>query len=155
MGIELTDDEIASYLETGHTLIISTIRQSGEPFMVPVWYLWRDGAFHVVTFDDSPKVKHLRRDPRACCMVEDGKKWIDLRAVVANCDATIITDPAVVEEVGLALQRKYADFRAESAKAPAVTKKHYSRAAVVLKLVPRANAIRSWYNRKLRMPQQG
>lgn len=152
MGVQLTDEEMTRFLETGHTLIISTLRKSGEPFMVPVWYLWRDGAFHVVTFSDSPKANHLRRDPRACCMVEDGKKWIDLRAVVANCDASLIDDPVQIEEVGLAMQRKYADFRAESAQAPSATKKHYARAKVLLKLTPRAGEIRSWYNRKLRMP---
>lgn len=152
MGIQLSEEERDRFLETGHTLILSTVRKSGEPFMVPVWYVWRDGAFQVVTFADSSKVLHLRRDPRACCMVEDGEKWIDLRAVVANCDALIIDDAAQVEEIGLALQRKYADFRAESAQAPAATKKHYSRAKVVLRLVPRAGEIRSWHNRKLRMP---
>ena len=152
MSIALNNEEIAHYLTTGHTLIVATIRKSGEPFMVPVWYVWRDGAFHIVTFSDSPKVQHLRRDPRACCMVEDGMKWIDLRAAVANCDAVIIDDPATVEEIGIALLHKYADFRTESAQAPVATKQHYARAKVVVKFVPRAGELRSWYNRKLRMP---
>ena len=153
MGVQLTDEECNHFLETGHTLIISTIRKSGEPFMVPVWYLWRDGAFHVITFANSPKVQHLRRDPRACCMVEDGEKWIDLRAVVANCDAFILDDPGLVEAIGLELQHKYADYRAESAQAPAATKQHYARSKVVLKLIPRPGEVRSWFNRKLRMPK--
>ena len=153
MGVQLTDEERNHFLETGHTLIISTIRKSGEPFMVPVWYLWRDGAFHVITFANSPKVQHLRRDPRACCMVEDGEKWIDLRAVVANCDAFILDDPGLVEAIGLELQRKYADYRAESTQAPAATKQHYARSKVVLKLIPLPGEVRSWFNRKLRMPK--
>jgi PPOX class probable F420-dependent enzyme len=153
MGVQLNDEEIEKFLGSGHTLIVATIRKSGEPFMVPVWYIWRDGAFHVVTFADSSKARHLRRDPRACCMVEDGEKWIDLRAVVANCDATMIDDPAVIEEIGQALRHKYADFRAESAQAPVATKQHYARKQVVIRLVPRAGELRSWYNRKLRMPK--
>ena len=153
MGVQLTEEERNQFLERGHTLIISTIRKSGEPFMVPVWYLWKDGAFHVITFANSPKVQHLRRDPRACCMVEDGEKWIDLRAVVANCDAFILDDPGIVDAIGLGLQQKYAAFRTESAQAPAATKQHYARNKVILRLVPRPGEIRSWYNRKLRMPK--
>ena len=67
MGVRLTEEEINEFLNGSITLIIATTRKSGEPFMTPIWYVWMDGAFWARTSMDSPKVKHVKRDPRVCC----------------------------------------------------------------------------------------
>jgi PPOX class probable F420-dependent enzyme len=151
MGVRLEGQELEDFLTQGHTLILSTIRKSGEPFMTPLWYVWMDGAFFISTIATSPKVKHVARDPRVCCMVEDGEKWVDLRAVIANCDATVVEDPAVIARFNAARDAKYAAFARETVAAPEVTTKHYAQSRVYLKLVPRPGEMRSWYNRKIRM----
>lgn len=155
MGVQLSDTEIADFLAHGHTLVLSTIRKSGEPFVVPLWYVWRDGAFYVVVFRDSPKVAHVRRDPRACCMVEEGSQWVDLKAVVANCDVTIHEDPAFVAEINAASEHKYRDYSKEMASLPKAALDHYARGRIVLELRPRPGELRSWYNRKIRMATNG
>jgi len=86
-----------------------------------------------------------------CCLVEEGEKWIDLKVVIANCDAEIIEGEAILEKVSKAMNVKYADFRPKSAKQPDVTKKHYASGSVVIKTTPRPGEVRSWYNRKIRM----
>src|SRR5579859_4928137 len=55
MGVKLTEEEIDDFLTKGHTLTIATIRKSGEPFMVPIWYVWMDGAFWIRAAAKSPK----------------------------------------------------------------------------------------------------
>jgi nitroimidazol reductase NimA-like FMN-containing flavoprotein (pyridoxamine 5'-phosphate oxidase superfamily) len=152
MGVKLTDEEVNDFLTKGHTLILTTIRKSGEPFSMPIWYVWKDGSFYTSTLAKSPKIGHIKRDPRVCCLVEEGDKWIDLRAVIANCDATILDDEETVKWYMALSAEKYAAFRGESAKAPAATKKHYGGERVIIKATPRAGEIRSWYNRKIRMP---
>ena len=151
MGVQLTDEEINDYLEKAHTLIIATVRKSGEPFMTPIWYVWMDGAFWVGTGAQSPKVQHIRRDPRVCCLVEDGEKWVDLRAVIANCDAELVDDKAQIAKMNEAMGRKYAAFRRDNSIVPEATKKHYAREQAVIRMTPRPGEIRSWYNRKIRM----
>ncbi|MBV9512365.1 MAG: pyridoxamine 5'-phosphate oxidase family protein [Caulobacteraceae bacterium] len=151
MSVKLTPEEIDEFLTQGHTLVIATIRKSGEPFMTPLWYVWQDGAFWVGTLAKSAKVQHIRRDPRVCCMVEEGDNWIDLRAVVANCDAEIITDPAVMAQIKVANDKKYAAFRTDPSRMPGATSTHYAAERVLLKMTPRPGEIRSWYNRKIRL----
>ena len=150
MGIQLSDDELTDYLTRAHTLILSTIRKSGEPFLTPIWFLYQDKAFFVRTLAKSPKVQHIRRDPRVCVMVEDGERWVDLRAVVANCDATFVTDEAARKPIEDALEAKYAGAVNKPEAMPSASTKHYAQSMVIIKLAPRPGELRSWYNRKLR-----
>ncbi len=151
MGVELTHEEIEDFLKNGHTLIFTTIRASGEPFATPMWYAYVDGAFYISTLGRSAKVQHVRRDPRVCCTVETGDAWVDLKCVIANCDAEILTDEETFEMIGVEMDRKYASFRPPQTRMPDATKQHYSGGRVVVKCTPRPGEIRSWYNRKIRM----
>lgn len=151
MSVKLTSQEIDDFLRTANTLIISTIRKSGEPLMTPIWYVWMDEAFLVRTGADSAKVQHIRRDPRACCLVEEGEAWVDLRAVVANCDVAIVHDPDTISRFQIAFDKKYAKSRPERASLPSSTQSHYGSDRVVLRFTPRDGELRSWYNRKIRM----
>ena len=151
MGVKLTPEEVDAFLTTGHTLIIATIRKSGEPFMTPIWYVWEDGAFYASTRAASSKVQHIKRDPRVCCMVEDGEMWLDLRAVIANCDAEFVTDEATIERIRAANQKKYAAFRTDPAKMPNATSSHYATESVLIRMTPRPGELRSWHNRKIRL----
>jgi len=150
MGINFSKEELNNFLTDGHTLILSTIRQSGEPFTTPVWYVYTDGAFYVSTPEKSAKVKHLKRDPRACCVVEAGEHWQELRAVVTNCDAEFIDDDGEIERIGALKDEKYANFRLAASNMPKSSKKAYSTQFALIRLAPREDEIRSWDNRKIR-----
>ena len=151
MGVQLDDDELDEFLRQGHTLILGTIRRSGEPFLTPLWYVWDNSAIWFQTPSRAAKVAHLRRDPRVCCLVEEGDRWIDLRAVVINGDAVII-DKDAPEAVRFAelMHEKYKAYRFQMTTAPDATKKHYSGSSTLIKVVPRSGETRSWYNRKIR-----
>ena len=150
MGIKFTEEELDDFLASGHTLILSTIRQSGEPLSTPVWYVYTDGAFYVSTPEKSAKVKHLKRDPRACCVVEAGKHWKEVRAVVANCNAEFIEDKSETARIGTLRDEKYADFRLPQSEMPKSSTKAYTTKFALVKLTPREGKIRSWDNRKIR-----
>jgi PPOX class probable F420-dependent enzyme len=150
MGVRLTEAEIDDFLASGHTLIVSTVRKSGEPFTTPVWYVWMDGSFWVRTPAKSAKIQHIRRDPRVCCLVEDGDKWIDLKAVIAPCDAEIVEDEAQIAKAQAAIDAKYAAFRLDNSALPDVSRKHYAQPAFI-RLAPRPGEMRTWFNRKLRL----
>jgi PPOX class probable F420-dependent enzyme len=151
MSVRLTPEEIDEFLTNGHTLILSTLRKSGEPFSTPVWYAYMDGAFYVGTLERSAKVRHIRRDPRVCCVVESGEAWVDLHCVIANCDAEIVDDEKTLQMVREEMARKYAAFTAPRTELPDATRRHYNRGSVVIKCTPRPGEVRSWYNQKIRM----
>ena len=151
MGIKLDSEELDDFLTRSHTMILATVRKSGEPFMTPLWYVYMDGAVYFSTPTRSAKIAHLQRDSRACCLVEEGERWVDLKAVVLNCDATFVDqesdEAARYRELSAA---KYADFRPQLQKAPSATRQHYATGTTLVKLTPREHEVRSWYNQKIR-----
>jgi len=148
MGIQLDQDELDEFLESSHTMILATIRKSGEPFMTPLWYVYMDGAIYFSTRSQSAKVKHLKRDPRVCCLIEEGERWVDLKAVVINGNAEFVdTDSDEGARVQERTSIKYADF------SPNIQNSYADKAdrtIIYVKVVLREHEVRSWYNRKLR-----
>ena len=151
MSVQLSPEEMDDFLKNGHTLIFTTLRRSGEPFAIPMWYAYIDGAFYFSTLGRSAKVQHVRRDSRVCCTVETGDAWVDLQCVIANCEAEILTDEATFEMVSEELDRKYAGFRPPTSGFTDATVRHYAGGRVIIKCTPRLGEIRSWYNGKVRM----
>ena len=151
MSVRLSQEEIDEFLAGGHTLILATLRKSGEPFLTPLWYVYDDGALFIRTPARSAKVQHIRTDPRVCCLVEEGERWVDLKAVVMNCDAEFIeSDESVEERFAQLMNEKYKAFRPQLKKAPTATKKHYAGKSALIRLTPRETEVRSCYNRKIR-----
>ena len=150
MGIELNNDELEQFLNKGHTLILATIRKSGEPFLTPIWYVYQDGAFFIRTPAKSAKVQHIKRDPRVCCLLEEGERWIDLKAAVLSCHAEIVEDNDVCEAIARDFGAKYAEFSPNLKSTPKATSRHYASKTATVKLTPRPEDIRSWFNRKIR-----
>ena len=150
MGIQLEREELEEFLENSHTMILSTLRKSGEPFMTPLWYVYMDGAIYFSTPAHSAKVEHIKRDPRVCCLVEEGKRWVDLKAVILNCVAEPVdTDSDEADRIRERTDIKYAAFSPKIQNASNTTQNHYSNINYY-KLVPREREVRSWYNRKIR-----
>jgi len=150
MGVKLDDLELAEFLNDGHTLIMATIRKSGMPSLTPIWYVYHDGAFFIRTPAKSPKIQHIKQDPRVCCMLEEGEKWVDLKAAVLSCDAEIIEDEELCKTIGRDFSTKYAEFSPNLKSTPKATTKHYSSKTATVKLTPRPEDIRSWFNQKIR-----
>jgi nitroimidazol reductase NimA-like FMN-containing flavoprotein (pyridoxamine 5'-phosphate oxidase superfamily) len=151
MGVQLDEVEVEEFLTNGHTLILGTTRKSGEPFLTTLWYGFANDAIYFRTPAKSAKVQHIKRNSQVCCMVEDGERWIDLRAVVLSCNAELVeNDSAEALEVDALIAHKYAAFRPKLKAAPKTTKKHYSGSNALVKLTPKEGEIRSWYNRKIR-----
>lgn len=150
MGIALDKEELNEFLENSHTMILSTLRKSGEPFMTPLWYVFMDGAIYFSTPKRSAKVKHMERDPRVCCLIEEGERWVDLKAVILSCIAEPVDSNS--EEASKVRERtssKYAEFSPKLQNASNSTQDHYSN-IIYFKLVPREREVRSWYNRKIK-----
>ena len=68
----LSDDELEDFLTNYDWLIkIAVIKDDGWPYVVPVWYLWEDGAFWAVGRKRSEWVHDLIREPRCAICIEE------------------------------------------------------------------------------------
>jgi hypothetical protein len=63
-----------SRLHTDRNIWLATVRASGKPHLVPIWFVWHNGKIYICTQQDSVKVRNLRANPRASFALEDGNK---------------------------------------------------------------------------------
>lgn len=110
----VTFQEALGLLEAGKTVVLATCSGNG-PALRPMTLQVREGRIYMLTFPDSPKVEHVRRNPR--CQIYADLVHGDSRGFVRlSCTPEIIGDPSVKE--ALFAQAPYARNFWESADDP-------------------------------------
>ena len=145
-SIELTPEEISTYLDESRTAIMVTNGPSGHPHAVAMWYGVVDGDIWFETKAKSQKAVNLRRDPRITVLVEDGETYDSLRGVAIEGTAEIVDDADALWAVGVQVWERYNGPYSEEVK-PLVEFMLNNRVAVRV----RAQRTRSWDHRKLGM----
>jgi PPOX class probable F420-dependent enzyme len=126
--IEMTPEEIATFLDGRHVMNIATNGHNGYPHVVAMWYAMIGSSPAFWTFGKSQKMANLARDHRITALVEDGDQYNELRGVELQGTTRIVTDideivdiaakvavryngPAAASEQGMAFIRKQAEKR--------------------------------------------
>ena len=108
--ISMTPEERSAFLETGMTLIVTSLGRDGQPHSAPMWYFVEDGKVVFRSFTKSQKMVNLRRDPRITVLVERGIAYADLQAVMIQGTARLVDgtdDPGYLLESYRRLAAKY------------------------------------------------
>jgi PPOX class probable F420-dependent enzyme len=106
--IAMTPAETEAYLVAGRIVVLVSLGPDGLPDPVPMWYVvGEDGLLRMRTYRSSQKVVNLRRDPRVCCLVEDGDRYVELRGVQLTGRIELVEDPDWIAEVVVGLAVKY------------------------------------------------
>jgi len=142
--IEMTDAEIATFIEQSRTSTMATNGPSGVPHLVAMWYAVVDGQIWFETKARSQKAVNLRRDDRITCMIEDGLTYDALRGVSIEGRGVIIEDPEEIWTVGVGVWERYSGPYSEEVK-PLVEFMLHKRIAVRIDV----DRVRSWDHRKL------
>jgi len=145
--IEMTDDEITTFIEQSRTATMATIGKTGMPHLVAMWYAVVDGDICFETKTKSQKAVNLRRDPRIVVSIEDGWTYETLRGVSIEGTAELTEDPDLLWSVGVSVWERYNGPYTDEMK-PFVEIMLNKRSVVRVK----TDRIRSWDHRKLGMP---
>lgn len=96
--IHIPDDEVRAMIAAGRHLQVASIAPDGRPHLVAMWYVVDDDGLMVfTTYAKSQKAKNLQRDPRVTVLLEDGAAYNEVRGVMIEGQAEVITDdPAQV-----------------------------------------------------------
>src|SRR4026207_1906851 len=116
--IALTPAEQREYLESSHTIILTTLDRQGYPHSVAMWYAVEpDGAVVMTTFRKAQKVKNVERDPRCglpvgsaprcALLVEGGRDYPELKGLLIRGRAVIDDDFEHVLDVFELVSKKY------------------------------------------------
>jgi PPOX class probable F420-dependent enzyme len=143
--MQMTDEEVAAFLQESTRAYVSTNGPDGWPHVVPLSFILLDGDVVFWTGGTSRKVRNLRADDRMSCLMEHGDDISNFRAVQLQGRAEVIDDHQTSAEVGTRLFARYSggppDPRAEA----------YAAALAPQRVVIRLHAERtvSWDHRKV------
>ena len=107
LDLSLTPEERDAFLARAWTARVATVGPEGEPHVIPLWFVWRDGTLFVNTTRGNRTVRNAERDPRAAATIDDGDRYDELRGVVLSGALRDATGDPLLPEVTDAFGAKY------------------------------------------------
>ena len=144
--IQMTDDEVADFIEQSRTATMATVGPTGTPHLVAMWYAVVDQHIWFETKGRSQKVVNLRRNPAITVSIESGLTYDALKGVALEGRAEIVDDPDALWKVGVSVFERYNGPYTEDMK-PFVEIMLNKRVAVRVDV----DRVRSWDHAKLGM----
>lgn len=106
--LKMSPAELDAFLAEERVLHLATVDDAGWPAVVPVWFVWHDGAFWVWNLDRASRTARLAANTtRVGVCVDGGTAYADLRGVTARTSHRFLPDDEVPVEVRTLLGRKY------------------------------------------------
>lgn len=107
-ALRLTDEELRQFLARSRTLRIATVGEDGVPHVVPLWFVWHDGAIWLNSLARSERHAHLRAGRPVGLVIDDGERYEELRGVRMSGTPEVVPDddPVRVEAYRM-FARKY------------------------------------------------
>lgn len=137
-SLAMTTDELDVFLGEERTLRLATVDEDGWPAVVPLWFVWWDGAVWIWNLTRAKRTERLHAGTRCAFTVDTGHDYGELRGVTGRLDHEHVPDDDVPVEVRSAFARKY--LGTEEPLEPADHHQWF-------RMVPRS--LRSWDFRKL------
>lgn len=108
MPAKLTKDEVNGFLDSRPGWIaLTTLGKDGYPHTVPIGYFRLGDEVYIGCRAGTQKLKNIERNPKVSLMIESGTTMQDIKGVVIQGEATVLTAP---EEL-LRLAREAARLR--------------------------------------------
>jgi PPOX class probable F420-dependent enzyme len=88
----LADPPIQAYLATREVAVLAAVGSDGAPWATPMWFLHTPDALYMISVDDLPKVRSLKRDPRVAVAAETTTPEGAIRGVTVRGRAEFLPD---------------------------------------------------------------
>ena len=79
--LRLSAEELDAFLGAARTLRLATVGDDGIPHVVPLWFVWHDGAIWLNSLKRSRRHTQLRTGRPVGLVVDDGDRYDELRGV--------------------------------------------------------------------------
>ncbi len=108
MPAKLTKEEAHEFLDSRPGwLILTTIGANGYPHSVPIGYFRFGDEIYTGGRDGTQRIANIRRNPQVSALIETGDSMQNIKGLMVQGDADIVTDP----EEALKLMRASAKHR--------------------------------------------
>lgn len=89
---KLSDEEVSEFLSTNVLCRLGVLDDEGWPYVVPVWFLYKDDGFYIIPRGRSDWARYMENDKRVyLAMDEPGT----MRKVMVKGEAEVIERPNV------------------------------------------------------------
>ena len=82
LDLSLTAPELESFLSGQRTIRLATATPTGQPHVVPLWFVWVDRTVFMNSTLGNVTIQNLERNPAATGSVDDGEAYEELRGVL-------------------------------------------------------------------------
>src|SRR5574340_1217486 len=125
-------EEIKTFLAQPLVAHLATVRRSGSPQVVPMWFLYDNGVVYMSTRTWAAKVRHIRHNPHVAVEVDVMQAPLKNKVVGIDGTAEIVTTG--VTEMTARIYHKY--MGAAAAASPAA-QQGINTPRVILKITPK------------------
>ena len=143
--IQMTEDELASFIEEQKSLQVSCIGADGWPHLTTLWFAVVDEKIVFETYTRSQKILNLQRNPNITVLLEDGVVYEKLRGVMIKGKALLDGIPENVERYAKAVMLRNQPEYGEEVLSEAAKQMSLKRTAVIVE----PQEIISWDHTKL------
>ena len=141
--VSMTDEEAWAFLCQPNVGTVCTLNSDHTIHAAAMFYGFVDGQLAVHTKRKSQKVRNVLRTPTMTVLVEDGRRYDELRGVQLVGRCSVLDDPSQVAALSAEMNERYGWQR--SVHGPRQESKLVNRVVLVLEV----QRIVSWDHRKL------
>jgi nitroimidazol reductase NimA-like FMN-containing flavoprotein (pyridoxamine 5'-phosphate oxidase superfamily) len=89
---KLTEAEMEEFLATDVLCRLAVLDREGWPYIVPVWFQYKDGGFYIIPRARSIWARYMKHDPRVCLTIDESGRQ---RKVTVKGEAQLIEEPNI------------------------------------------------------------
>lgn len=105
--LTMAPDALGAFLAEERVVRLATLDAEGWPAVVPLWFVWHDGALWVWNLNRAKRTGRLEAGGRAAFVVDGGRDYLELRGASGRTRPARVPDADVPVEVRLAYAAKY------------------------------------------------
>jgi nitroimidazol reductase NimA-like FMN-containing flavoprotein (pyridoxamine 5'-phosphate oxidase superfamily) len=106
----MSADEIWKFLDSKTKLFVAFPTKDEFPHVSPVWFCILDKKIYLRTHDYKVKTG-LARSGKACCSIDEGESYKELRGIIIWGRSRVITERGLLEKVNSIMNEKYKDLQ--------------------------------------------
>jgi nitroimidazol reductase NimA-like FMN-containing flavoprotein (pyridoxamine 5'-phosphate oxidase superfamily) len=107
LDLSLSQEELDAFLGDQRTVRLGSTGGDGRPQVVPLWYVWLDGAMFLNSTLGNLSLRNLESNPQAAAVVDDGDSYEQLRGVILRGRVERADRDPHIPEVRALWSRKY------------------------------------------------
>ncbi|MDE1853993.1 MAG: pyridoxamine 5'-phosphate oxidase family protein [Thaumarchaeota archaeon] len=114
---EIPGDEVWRFIDDREKLYVAFVMENGDPHVTPVWFCVLDKKLYLRTQDYKVKTR-LAKAGRACCTLDDGRRYRELRGVVIWGRSRVVTERGLIDRIERVMRIRYCDQQWKSSEMP-------------------------------------